>query len=149
MRKFGNPEFSYKPTNYYNLDVIISVGYRVNSLRGTQFRMWATQRLREYIVKGFAMDDDRLKQAGGGNYFEELLARTGYSVISYCRDLAKAEAIVATAIMFGVLDLEWAGQRFGFHFPLEDDPRKIREKQRMIRKDYRPAIKKAGRILAT
>jgi len=60
---------------YFNLDVVISVGYRVKSLRGTQFRIWATQRLREYIVKGFAMDDDRLKQAGGGRYFEELLAR--------------------------------------------------------------------------
>ena len=60
---------------YYNLDVIISVGYRVKSHRGTQFRIWATQRLREYIVKGFALDDERLKRAGGGNYFEELLAR--------------------------------------------------------------------------
>jgi hypothetical protein len=75
MRKFGNSEFSTKPTNYYNLDVIISVGYRVKSLRGTQFRIWSTQRLREYIVKGFAMDDERLKNAGGGNYFDELLAR--------------------------------------------------------------------------
>jgi hypothetical protein len=75
MRKFGNSEFSTKPTNYYNLDVVISVGYRVKSLRGTQFRIWATQRLREYIIKGFTMDDDRLKQAGGGNYFDELLAR--------------------------------------------------------------------------
>lgn len=75
MRKFGNPEFPSKPTNYYDLNVIISVGYRVKSLRGTQFRQWATQRLREYIVKGFAMDDERLKQAGGGNYFDELLAR--------------------------------------------------------------------------
>ena len=61
--------------DFYNLDMIISVGYRVNSLRGTQFRIWATQRLREYIVKGFTMDDERLKQAGGGNYFDELLAR--------------------------------------------------------------------------
>jgi hypothetical protein len=60
---------------YYNLDVIISVGYRVKSHRGTQFRIWATQRLREYIVKGFTMDDERLKRAGGGNYFDELLAR--------------------------------------------------------------------------
>ena len=60
---------------YYNLDVIISVGYRVKSLRGTRFRIWATQRLREYIVKGFTMDDERLKQAGRGDYFEELLAR--------------------------------------------------------------------------
>jgi hypothetical protein len=62
-------------TKFYNLDVIISVGYRVKSHRGTQFRIWATQRLREYIVKGFAMDDERLKQRGAGNYFEELLAR--------------------------------------------------------------------------
>jgi hypothetical protein len=62
-------------TAHYNLDVIISVGYRVKSQRGTQFRIWATQRLREYIVKGFTMDDERLKQRGGGNYFEELLAR--------------------------------------------------------------------------
>ncbi|MDD2324839.1 MAG: virulence RhuM family protein [Alphaproteobacteria bacterium] len=62
-------------TNHYNLDVIISVGYRVKSHRGTQFRIWATQRLRDYLIKGFAMDDERLKQAGGGNYFEELLAR--------------------------------------------------------------------------
>lgn len=62
-------------TNHYSLDVIISVGYRVKSHRGTQFRIWATQRLREYLIKGFAMDDERLKQAGGGNYFEELLAR--------------------------------------------------------------------------
>ncbi len=62
-------------TRFYNLDVIISVGYRVKSHRGTQFRIWATQRLRDYIVKGFALDDERLKQAGGGNYFDELLAR--------------------------------------------------------------------------
>jgi hypothetical protein len=62
-------------TLHYNLDVIISVGYRVKSVRGTQFRIWATQRLREFIVKGFTLDDDRLKQAGGGIYFEELLER--------------------------------------------------------------------------
>lgn len=59
---------------HYNLDVIISVGYRVKSLRGTQFRQWATKRLREYIIKGFTMDDERLKQ-GGGRYFKELLQR--------------------------------------------------------------------------
>lgn len=64
-----------RPVDYYNLDMIISVGYRVNSIRGTQFRIWATQRLREYIIKGFTLDDDRLKQAGGGNYFDELLTR--------------------------------------------------------------------------
>jgi len=75
MRKIGNSDFSTKPTNYYNLDVIISVGYRVKSHQGTRFRQWATARLREYIVKGFTMNDELLKQAGGSNYFEELLAR--------------------------------------------------------------------------
>lgn len=64
-----------REVEYYNLDVIISVGYRVKSHRGTQFRIWATQRLREYIVKGFTLDDERLKRGGGGNYFDELLAR--------------------------------------------------------------------------
>ena len=61
--------------DFYNLDVIISVGYRVKSLRGTQFRIWATNVLKEYMKKGFALDDDRLKNLGGGNYFDELLAR--------------------------------------------------------------------------
>ena len=60
---------------FYNLDMIISVGYRVHSYRGVQFRMWATRVLKEYIVKGFALNDDLLKRAGGGNYFDELLAR--------------------------------------------------------------------------
>ena len=60
---------------YYNLDMIISVGYRVHSYRGVQFRIWATKVLKEYIVKGFAINDDLLKRAGGGNYFDELLAR--------------------------------------------------------------------------
>ena len=60
---------------FYNLDMIISVGYRVHSHRGVQFRIWATKVLKEYIVKGFAMNDDLLKRAGGGNYFDELLAR--------------------------------------------------------------------------
>ena len=60
---------------HYNLDVIISVGYRVKSLRGTQFRIWANSVLREYLIKGFAMNDDLLKQAGGGSYFDELLER--------------------------------------------------------------------------
>ena len=66
---------SDKPVNFYSLDVIISVGYRVKSLRGTQFRIWATNVLQEYMTKGFAMNDDLLKEAGGGNYFDELLAR--------------------------------------------------------------------------
>lgn len=60
---------------FYNLDMIISVGYRVNSHRGVQFRIWATQVLKEYLIKGFAMNDDLLKRAGGGNYFDELLER--------------------------------------------------------------------------
>ena len=61
--------------DYYNLDVIISVGYRVKSLRGTQFRIWANSVLKEYLLKGFAMNDELLKKAGGGNYFDELLER--------------------------------------------------------------------------
>lgn len=75
IRKIGISDFSTKPTNFYNLDVIISVGYRVKSLQGTHFRQWATARLREYIVKGFAIDDERLKGTGGGNYWKELLDR--------------------------------------------------------------------------
>ena len=61
--------------DYYNLDVIISVGYRVKSKRGTQFRIWATNILKEYMRKGFALDDERLKNLGGGGYFKELLER--------------------------------------------------------------------------
>lgn len=60
---------------HYNLDVIISVGYRVKSLRGTQFRKWALQVLKEYLIKGFAMNDDLLKEVGGGTYWKELLNR--------------------------------------------------------------------------
>jgi len=74
VRQEGSRQVS-RELEHYNLDAIISVGYRVNSLRGTQFRIWATQRLRDYLIKGFALDDDRLKQAGGGNYFDELLER--------------------------------------------------------------------------
>lgn len=61
--------------NYYNLDVIISVGYRVKSLQGTQFRIWATRRLRDYIIKGFALNDERFKSGSSMNYFRELLDR--------------------------------------------------------------------------
>jgi hypothetical protein len=75
MRKFGNSEFSTKPTNFYNLDVIISVGYRVKSQRGVQFRIWASGIIKEYMRKGFALDDNRLKELGGGGYFKELLER--------------------------------------------------------------------------
>ena len=70
----GNDGKNYS-TKHYNLDVIISVGYRVKSHRGTQFRQWATKQLKEYLVKGFVMDDERLKNVGGGNYFEGLLSR--------------------------------------------------------------------------
>jgi hypothetical protein len=62
-------------TNYYNLDVIISVGYRVKSVQGTQFRIWATQRLKEYIIKGFALNDERFKSGNSMNYFNELQGR--------------------------------------------------------------------------
>ena len=75
VRKIGNSDFSTKPTNYYNLDVIISVGYRVKSKQGTQFRIWATQRLQEYILKGFAINDERFKTGSSMNYFKELLER--------------------------------------------------------------------------
>ncbi|MEX0683932.1 MAG: virulence RhuM family protein [Dehalococcoidia bacterium] len=71
--------------DHYNLDVIISAGYRVKSHRGTQFRIWATQRLREYLVKGFTLDDERLKESGGRNYFDELLSRI--------RDIRSSEKI--------------------------------------------------------
>lgn len=75
IRKIGNSDFSTKPTNYYNLDVIISVGYRVKSRRGTQFRIWATQRLKEYIIKGFTLNDERFKSGQSMNYFNELQER--------------------------------------------------------------------------
>ena len=78
-------ERSYEIT-YYNLDVIISVGYRVKSLRGTQFRQWATRRIHEYLVKGFTLDDQRLKGNGGGNYWYELLNRI--------RDIRSSEKVL-------------------------------------------------------
>lgn len=71
----GHPHNKVYNVQYFNLDMIISVGYRVNSIRGVQFRMWATSVLREYLIKGFAMNDALLKNAGGGNYFDELLSR--------------------------------------------------------------------------
>src|SRR5690554_6891026 len=76
---------------HYNLDVIISVGYRVKSLRGTQFRIWATERLREYLIKGFTMNDDLLKKAGGGNYWKELLERI--------RDIRSSEKVFYRQIL--------------------------------------------------
>lgn len=91
MRKFGNSEFSTKPTNYYNLDVIISVGYRVKSIRGTQFRIWANSVLKEYLIKGFAIDDERLKGNGGGNYWKELLDRI--------RDIRSSEKVLYRQVL--------------------------------------------------
>lgn len=75
MRKIGISELSTKPTNFYNLDVIISVGYRVKSQQGTQFRIWATKTLRDFIIKGFALNDDRFKSGKSMNYFDELQVR--------------------------------------------------------------------------
>ena len=77
--------------DFYNLDVIISVGYRVKSIRGTQFRIWANSVLKEYIVKGFAMDDDRLKGNGGGNYWKELLDRI--------RDIRSSEKVLYRQVL--------------------------------------------------
>jgi hypothetical protein len=91
MRKFGISEFSTKPTNFYSLDVVISVGYRVKSQQGTRFRIWATQRLREYLVKGFAMDDARLKNLGGGSYWKELLERI--------RDIRSSEKVLYRQVL--------------------------------------------------
>lgn len=76
---------------FYNLDMIISVGYRVNSLRGVQFRQWATSVLREYLIKGFALNDDLLKNAGNGNYFDELLSRI--------RDIRSSEKVFYRKIL--------------------------------------------------
>lgn len=91
MRKIGISEFSTKPTNFYNLDVIIAVGYRVKSPQGTRFRIWATERLREYLVKGFTMDDARLKNLGGGSYWKELLERI--------RDIRSSEKVLYRQVL--------------------------------------------------
>jgi len=90
-RKIGNSDFSTKPTNLYNLDVIISVGYRVKSIQGTRFRQWATERLHEYIVKGFTLDDERLKNLGGGSYWKELLDRI--------RDIRSSEKVLYRQVL--------------------------------------------------
>lgn len=80
-----------QPVAFYNLDVIISVGYRVKSIRGTQFRIWATERLKEYMIKGFTMDDERLKQLGGGSYWKELLDRI--------RDIRSSEKVLYRQVL--------------------------------------------------
>jgi hypothetical protein len=84
-------------TNFYNLDVIIAVGYRIRSHRGTQFRQWATERLREYIVKGFTLDDERLQEPGGLDYFDELLERIRAIRASEKRFYQKIRDIYATS----------------------------------------------------
>ncbi len=89
---------SDKPVTLYNLDVILAVGYRVRSLRGTQFRQWATDTLREYLVKGFAMDDRRLKEPGGWDYFDELLERIRDIRTSEKRFYQKVRDIYATSV---------------------------------------------------
>jgi hypothetical protein len=91
-------------TNFYNLDVIISVGYRVKSLQGTQFRIWATQRLKEYIVKGFALNDDRFKSGNTMNYFSELQQRIREIRISEKFFYQKIKDIYATSIDYDAKD---------------------------------------------
>ena len=76
---------------YYNLDMIISVGYRIRSIIATRFRQWATERLHEYIVKGFALDDERLKNLGGGSYWKELLVRI--------RDIRSSEKVLYRQVL--------------------------------------------------
>ena len=90
--------------DYYNLDVIISVGYRVKSLQGTQFRIWATQQLREYLTKGFALDDDRLKRGSAYNYFKELLDRIREIRLSERLFYQQIKDIYATSIDYNPSD---------------------------------------------
>jgi len=90
--------------NYYNLDVIISVGYRVKSPQGTQFRIWATQRLREYIIKGFALNDDRFKSGSSMNYFNELQERIREIRISERFFYQKIKDIYTTSIDYDSKD---------------------------------------------
>lgn len=103
-RKIGISDFSTKPTNYYNLDVIISVGYRVKSIQGTQFRIWATQRLRDYIIKGFALNDERFKSGSSMNYFHELLDRIREIRISERLFYQQIKDIYATSIDYDPSD---------------------------------------------
>ena len=90
VRKEGDREVSREMT-YYNLDMIISLGYRVKSVIATNFRKWATERLKEYLIKGFIMDDERLKGNGGGNYWKELLDRI--------RDIRSSEKVLYRQVL--------------------------------------------------
>lgn len=104
MRKIGISDFSTKPTNFYNLDVIISVGYRVKSHQGTQFRIWATQRLRDYIIKGVALNDERFKKGSSMNYFKELLERIREIRLSERVFYQQIKDIYATSIDYNPSD---------------------------------------------
>ncbi len=104
LKKFGISEFQQKSPNYYNLDVIISVGYRVKSQQGTQFRIWATQRLKEYIVKGFALNDERFKSGNSMNYFSELQERIREIRISERFFYQKIKDIYKTSIDYDAND---------------------------------------------
>ena len=104
VRREGNRQVQ-RTLVFYNLDMIISVGYRVKSAIATRFRIWATERLKEYIVKGFTIDDQRLKELKGGRYFEELLARI--------RDIRSSEKVfwrkvLDTGADYSEETLEWA-----------------------------------------
>jgi hypothetical protein len=104
MKKFGISEFQHKAFNYYNLDVIISVGYRVKSSQGTQFRIWATQRLKEYIIKGFVLNDDRFKSGTSMNYFDELQERIREIRLSEKFFYQKIKDIYSTSIDYDPKD---------------------------------------------
>jgi hypothetical protein len=107
VRKIGISDLSpkaTKPTNYYNLDVIISVGYRVKSPQGTQFRIWATQRLKEYIIKGFTLNDERFKTGTSMNYFNELQQRIREIRLSERFFYQKIKDIYATSIDYNPKD---------------------------------------------
>ena len=96
VRKFRTTASDGKnySVSYYNLDMIISLGYRIKSITATQFRRWATERLKEYMIKGFTMDDERLKNLGGGNYWKELLDRI--------RDIRSSEKVMYHQVLAGV-----------------------------------------------
>ncbi|MGV1012550.1 MAG: RhuM family protein [Flavobacterium sp.] len=104
LHKFGISEFQQKAPNYYNLDVVISVGYRVKSIQGTQFRIWATQRLKEYIVKGFALNDERFKSGNSMNYFNELQSRIREIRLSEKFFYQKIKDIYTTSIDYDAKD---------------------------------------------
>jgi hypothetical protein len=104
MQKFGNSEFQQKAPNYYNLDVIISVGYRVKSKQGTLFRIWATNRLKEYIIKGFVLNDERFKAGKSMNYFDELQERIREIRLSERFFYQKIKDIYKTSIDYDAKD---------------------------------------------